>query len=644
MKKTYLTLGAALFSAAVMNAQSKKTEKADKMFKQLEYVNAAKEYQSVLEKEADKNYVMKQLAECYYKMNNTSEAARWYKQLTKQPQEAEVYFKYAQALMANGKTDEAAAQMKVFAEKAPNDHRAQAYLANPDYLKAIDSKLKSFNVRALTINSEKTDFAPFLAQENQESYLYFTSARDNSSKKDGYKGEPYLDIYRVVLGKDGQFGKPEPVSELNTKWHEGPLCITADGKYMYFTRDSQAEKKFVKDKKLNTNFGQNYLYRAEFYNGKWSEITALPFNGLDFSTSSPSISKDGKTLYFTSDRPGGLGETDIWKVSVNKDNTYGTPENLGPKVNTEGSEQFPFISEDNVLYFSSNGKLGLGGLDIYSLDLNNPSAEAVNIGKPINSQKDDFSFTFNKAKNMAFFASNIKGNDDIYAADPFCNVEELVTVTNAKTGELLAEAKVSVLVDASADKKDKKKKVTKKDKQSAVENKVTGADGLASFTLECNKAYTVSVSKDGFESGVFNIEKSQNGQLKLDAPLKPIDVVVKIDRIELKEIRFDYGKWDITADGAAELDKLVKIMEENEDLVIMVKSHTDTKGNAKFNMDLSEKRAKSTVAYVVSKGIEASRISGKGYGESEPKIDCKEKCTPEEDAQNRRSEFLIVKK
>lgn len=630
-----------MFSAAVLNAQSKKTEKADKLFKQFEYVDAAKEYQKVLEKETDKNYVQKQLAECYYKMNKTAEAAQWYKQLTKQPQEAEVYYKYAQVLSANGKTDEAAAQMKIFAEKAPNDHRAQAYLANPDYLKALDSKQKSFNVRALTINSEKTDFAPFLAPDD---YLYFASARDNSSKKDGYNDESTLDIYRVILGKDGQFGKPEAVSELNTKWHEGPLCITADGKTMYFTRDSQADKKFIKDKKLNTNFGQIYLYRAELNNGRWSGITALPFNGLDFSTTSPSISKDGKTLYFTSDRPGGMGGNDIWKVSVEKDGTYGTPENLGAKVNTEGSEQFPFISEDNILYFSSNGHLGMGGLDIYSLDLNNPNAEAVNIGKPVNSQKDDFSFTFNKTKNMAFFASNIKGNDDVYAADPFCNVEELVTVTNAKTGALLADAKVTVIVDASADKKDKKKKVTKKDKQGAVDNKITGADGLANFTLECNKAYTVSVSKDGFESGVFNVEKSKGGQLKLDAPLKPIDVVVKTDRIELKDIRFDFNKWDITADGAAELDKLVKIMEENEDLVIMVKSHTDTKGNAKFNMNLSEKRAQSTVQYVISKGIPATRISGKGYGESEPLIDCKENCTPEQDAQNRRSEFIIVKK
>jgi len=641
MKKIYITLGAVLFSAAVMNAQSKKTEKADKLFKQLEYVDAAKEYQKVLENETDKNYVQKQLAECYYKMNNTTEAARWYKQLTKQPQEAEVYYKYAQVLMANGKTDEAAAQMKIFAEKAPNDHRAQAYLANPDYLKAVESKIKSFNVRDLKINSEKTDFAPFLAQDD---YLYFSSARDNSSKKDGYKDEPFLDIYRVALGKDGQFGKPEPVSELNTKWHEGPLCITADGKYAYFTRDSQADKKFIKDKKLNTNFGQVYLYRAEMYNGKWSEITALPFNGLDFSTSSPSISKDGKTLYFTSDRPGGLGGNDIWKVAINKDNTYGTPENLGPKVNTEGSEQFPFITEENVLYFSSNGKLGMGGLDIYSIDMNNPSAEAVNVGKPVNTQKDDFSFSFNKTKNMAFFASNRTGSDDIYAADPYCKVEALVNVTNAKTGELLADAKVSVLMDTSADKKDKKKKVTKKDKQGAVESKVTAADGLANFTLECDKAYTVSVSKDGFESGVFTIEKSKNGELKLPAPLNPIDVVVKTDRIELKDIRFDYNKWDITADGAAELDKLVKIMEENEDLVIMVKAHTDTKGKSDFNMKLSDKRAKSTVAYVISKGIDASRISGKGYGESEPKINCGEKCTPEEDAQNRRSEFLIVKK
>ena len=214
--------------------------------------------------------------------------------------------------------------MQMFVDKAPNDQRAISYNQDPNYLSKLESKPKSFNVKTLNINSDKTDFAPFLANDNN---LYFTTARDNSSKKDGYKDEPFLDVYRVAYGKDGKFGKPDAVSELNTKWHDGPVTITADGKTMYFSRDSQADKKYVTDKKLKTKFGQVNLYRAENNGGRWGDITAVPFNGLDFSTSSPSISKDGQTLYFTSNRPGGLGGNDIWKVAVNKDGTYGTPEN-----------------------------------------------------------------------------------------------------------------------------------------------------------------------------------------------------------------------------------------------------------------------------------------------------------------------------
>src|SRR4030095_10039334 len=442
MKRLYISLSFALISSTALMAQNKHTQKADKLYSQLNYIDASKEYLKLVDKEADKKYIYKQLAECNYKMGNMVEAANWYGKLTATPlQDAEVYYKYAQALRINGKNEKAKKQMQMFASLAPNDQRAISYSANPDYLSKLESKPKSFNVKTLNINSDKTDFAPFLANDNN---LYFATARDNSNKKDGYKDEPFLDIYRVAYGTDGKFGKPNAVSELNTKWHEGPVTITADGKTMYFSRDSQADKKFVTDKKLKTRFGQVYLYKAENFDGKWKDVTAVPFNGLDFSTSSPSISKDGKTLYFTSDRPGGLGGNDIWKVAVNKDGTYGTPENLGARVNTEGSEQFPFISDDNILYFSSNGKPGLGGLDIFSIDMNKAEAEAVNVGKPVNTNKDDFSFSFNKVKNVAFFASNRGGNDDIYQADPFCNVEAIVNVTDAKTGALLSDAKVSV--------------------------------------------------------------------------------------------------------------------------------------------------------------------------------------------------------
>lgn len=630
-------------SSSAIIAQNKATQKADKLYNQFEYLEASKAYMKLLDKETDKNYIYKQLAECNYNMNNTAEAANWYAKLIAQPQEAEVYFKYAQVLKVNGKMDEANKQMQKFASMAPNDQRAISFNKNPDYIAQLDAKTKTFDVNKVSFNSDKTDFAPFLANDKN---IYFVSTRSNSGKKDGYKEESYLDIYRVAYGTDGKFGEVKPVSDLNSKWHDGPVSITADGKIAYFSRDSHADKKYEADKANKSKIDQVYIYRAEKYNDGWNEIRPLSINGLDFSCSGPSISKDGKTLYFSSNRPGGLGGIDIWKVAIDKDGTCGTPENLGPNVNTEANEQFPFITDENILYFSSNGKPGYGGLDIFSVDMNQPNAEAVNLGKPINTSKDDFSFSLNTQRNIGFFASNRNGNEDIFIAEPYCMIETYVTVTNLKTGEVIPDAKVSFLGEENVTKKGrKKKKVNKKTKEtlSILYIATTDATGIAQVAVDCNKPYTVQAGKDGYESAVTNVTTTKTGEVKLTLSLKPIDVLVTPEEIILKEIKFGYNQWAITPEGAAELDKLVQIMEENEEMIILVKSHTDTKGKADYNMKLSERRAKSTVDYVISKGIEATRISGKGMGESEPKIDCKENCTEEENSQNRRSEFLIVK-
>lgn len=623
MKRLYILLGCVLVSTSSLKAQTKETKKADLPFNQFEYVEATEEYLKLVEKGKQDPYINKQLADAYYNMFNTAEAAKWYAKVVTTSQDAETYYKYAQMLKANGKYEEANKQMATFASKAPNDQRAKTFKENPNYLPKLLDKQKSFDIKALNISSEKSDFGPLLTNDNT---LYFTSSRNKAKRTDGWNDEPYLDIYKSTFSPtDKSYGKPEEVAELNTRWHDGPVSITADGKTMYFSRDGHADNNFEKDKKLKAKFSQVNLYKATKNGETWGNITALPFNSKSYSTSSPSISKDGKTLYFTSDMPGSVGLSDIWKVSVNGDQ-YGKPENLGPKVNTEGKEQFPFITDDNVLYFSSNGRQGLGGLDVFSIDLNT-TEEAKNLGKPVNSEKDDFSFSFNTVKNIGFFASNRTGSDNLYEANPLCSVEATTIVTNAKTGAILADARVAIL-DA---------------KKNVIETKMTNANGEVVYNVECNTPYTLQAAKDGFESGVFSLPANKGGKTRVDAPLNPIDVIVTPTEVVLKEINFEYNKANITQEGAFELDKLVQVLKNNDALVIMVKAHTDNRGSDQYNLDLSDRRAKSTVQYVISKGIPASRISGKGYGESEPKVDCKEACSEEEHAQNRRSEFLIVK-
>ncbi len=620
MKNLYIALSFVSISASVF-AQNKDTKAADKLFSRYEYVSAAKEYQKLVDNGKGDGYVYKQLADTYYNMFNTTEASTWYAKATESSQDAETYFRYAQMLKANGKYEEANKQMNKFASMVPNDLRAKAFKENPNYVPKILGKNVSYTVNSLAVSSDKSDFGAVM----YDNTLYFTSARNGARKNYGWNDEPFLDVYTSTMGDSGTFSEASTLTSVNSKFHDGPVTISTDGNTMYFSSDSFREGLFEKDKVNKLKLGKNNLYVATKSGDSWTNIKPLPFNSKDYSLSNPSLSRDGKTLYFSSNMPGSLGGVDIWKVSVNGD-TYGAPENLGNKVNTEGNESFPFIADDNsTLYFASSGKQGLGGYDVYQIDLAKGS-EAVNMGKPVNTEKDDFAFTFNKAKNLGFLSSNRNGNDDIFSATPICGVDLLVVVTNAKTGEILSNAKVAILDD----------------KKNVIATETSNDKGEVNFRVECDKPYSIQASKDGFEGNVFPVAKSKGPTAKVDAALQPIDVIVTPTEIILKPIYFEFDKSNITQEGSFELDKLVQVMKNNDKLVIYAKSHTDRRGSDDYNMTLSERRAQATVQYVISKGISAERISGKGFGESEPKVAC-DKCTEEEHSQNRRSEFLIVK-
>lgn len=621
MKNLYIALSFGLMSFSLV-AQNNDTKAADKLYSRYEYVDAAKAYQKLVDNGKGDGYVYKQLADTYYNMFNTKEAITWYAKATETQQDAETYFRYAQMLKSNGKYEEANKQMNKFAAMVPNDARAKAHKENPNYIPKLASKTPSYTVKSLPVSSDKSEFGAVM----YDNTLYFTSSRNASRRDYGWNDEPFLDIYKAVLGDGGNFSEATTVTELNSKFHDGPVTISTDGNTIYFTSDSFRERSFEKDKANNLKLGKNNLYKATKNGNTWSNIKPLPFNSKEYSTSNPSLSRDGKTLYFSSDMPGSKGGVDIWKVSINGDE-FGKPENLGNKVNTEGNESFPFIADDNkTLYFASSGKQGFGGLDVYLIDLSNGS-EATNMGKPINTEKDDFSFSFNRAKNMGFFSSNRNGNDDIFGATPICGVEVMTIVTNAKTGAILADAKVSILDD----------------KKNVIATEMSNARGEVKYSVECDKAYTIQAAKDGYEGNSFAVAKSRGPEVKVDAALQPIDVIVTEVEVILKPIYFEYDKSNITAEGAFELDKLVQVMKNNNNMVIFAKSHTDNRGSDAYNLALSDRRARSTVQYIISKGIDASKITGKGFGESEPKVQC-DPCSEEQHAENRRSEFLIVKK
>jgi len=623
MKKTYIILSFVLASS-LLSAQNKDTQVADKLFKKFEFISAAESYLKLIATQNADGYVYRQLADCYYNIYNTKEAAKWYAKAITKKQDSELYYRYAQMLKANGNYAESNKQMQKFATMQPDDSRTKIFNENPDYVPALLVQKNFFDIKSIEINSDKSDFGAVL----QGNSIYFTSARNSNSKIYSWTKEPFLDIYKANLNEDGTISNILLLKELNSKYHDGSISISQDGNTLYFTSDSFRENSFEKDKSNKLKLGKNNIFSAKLVNGKWDQITSLPFNSKDYSTGNPSISKDGKTLYFSSNRPGSIGGVDIWKVTISENGSYGPPENLGKKINTEGNESFPFITSDNVLYFSSDAHMGLGAMDIYKIDLN-ANSEVKNLGKPVNSEKDDFAFSFNENKKIGFLASNRNGNDDIFQLKPACNYEVNTIVTNANTGAILAEANVSILDD----------------KNNIISTEKSNSKGEVSYTVECEKRHTIQATKEGFESNSFEVTASnkKGGSIKISASLNPISAIISEKEVLLKPIFFEYNNSNITQQGAFELDKLVQIMKNNEKLIIFVKSHTDNRGSDEFNLLLSDKRAKATIQYVISNGIAANRISGKGYGETELKVDCKENCTEKDHEQNRRSEFLLVK-
>lgn len=620
--KTYITLSLSLL-LTFGYAQNSATVKADKLFETYQYVAAIEEYLKLAESKNANQYVFNQLAESYYNVFDAENAAKWYAKAVKGKADAETYYRYAQTLKTLGKYQEANRQMDVFAKMLPKDERAKEHLANPNYIPSLSSNSKLFDVAQTNIKSKgQSDFGALLANDNT---LYFASTRNTSNRTDKWNDQPYLDIYKATREANGSFSEPTPVKELNTPFHDGPLTLSADGNTMFFARDGHSEGQYEKNKKANIQVGQQGIYKATKVDGKWSNVEALPINSTSYSVTNPSLSKDGKTLYFASNMPGGLGESDIWKISVDG-NSYGKPENLGADVNTADRENFPFIADDNVLYFASSGRQGLGGFDVYKTNLNG-SEPAQNLGKPVNTEKDDFSFSFNKTANVGYFSSNRNGSDAIFSATPLCKAEAVIAVTNTKTKAVLANAAVAIL-DA---------------KGNVIETKQTNAQGKVNYDIECNVGYALKISAPNFENATSAVKPSKAGETLVEVALTPTEVVITDTEVILNPIYFEYDKSNITAQGAVELDKLVKVMKDYPAMVIFVKSHTDSKGSASYNLNLSEKRAQSTVQYLISKGVSNGRISGKGSGSTEQKIKCGTNCTPEQDAQNRRSEFLIVK-
>lgn len=642
--KNKILYTALLFVAFQGYSQKAKVKKADKQYEQYAYIDAIKTYEAVAEKGYKSVDVFQKLGNAHYFNGELDKANRWYTELFAMGQEveAEYYFRYSQTLKSVGEYEKANQMLETFAQKNGTDLRAKQYMSEKDYLQVIEENSGRFTIEPLDINSANSDYGTaFLGNE-----LIFASNREtkgSTARIQKWTNQPFTKLFSATVDSEGKIGTPVEFSNsVDTKFNEATPVFTNDGKTMYFTRNNYNNGKKGKDGERVTLLK---IYKATLKNGKWEDVKELPFNSNDYSVAHPALSLDGKTLYFASDMPGTLGQSDIFKVSINSDDTYGTPENLGKSINTEGKETFPFLSSDSELYFSSDGHPGLGGLDIFVSKADGSAFGApVNIGAPVNGQMDDFAFFMDTKSKIGFFSSNRTGGqgyDDIYKfkENKSLECEQLLAgvVTDVKTGEILADAKVS-LFDENME---------------PLKSIFADADGRYEFAdLECGKTYLVRAEKREYLTKETRVTLSaKSGKTDLPIALErnqtPIEEGIDIAKVLGNIIiYFDLDKSFIRPDAAMELSKIVAVMKANPTIKVDVRSHTDSRQTHKYNEALSDRRAKSTVAWMVKEGIDKSRLTGKGYGETQLVNGCADgvECTEAQHDLNRRSEFIIVKK
>jgi len=641
--KTYISLITFLFCSIIFGQD--KYRNADKNFESLWYVKAAEQYETIIKNGDTSREVLQKVGDAYYFNTDMEQASRWYGELFskyKNVIDAKYTFRYIHALQGTGDYRQAKALMKIHGEKLNNKaFKVDQLSENDDKLDLLLNQQPQFYLSHLSINSKVADFGTAYYKDR----IVFASSRDSLNLKTSiykWNNQPYLNLFvadTILEGSD--LKNISAFSEnVNTKYHEAGVAFNKKGDQVYFTRNNYTNKNLKRD-----DDGMNHLkmYHANLVNEEWVDITEVSFNSEDYSVGQPALSIDEKKLYFVSDMPGSIGGTDIFVVDINNDGSFSSPKNLGPTINTSGREMFPYLTAGKF-YFASDGHLGLGGLDVFESNYSNVFAKPVNLGKPLNTRKDDFAYIVNDETQRGYVSSNRDGgtgDDDIYSFERIkiiCKQNVSGSVVNEKNG--IPEDNVNVfLFDSAGSKLDKA---------------ITNSNGEYVFDVkvECGTKYKVQTEKNRFDptEKSFMSSNSNNGEVKVPLGIKKRNRLIVeqngILKIKIGLIYFDLDKAEIRYDASIELNKVVFLLQEYQDMRIKVESHTDSRSNDDYNLELSDRRAKATKSYIVSQGISEERIeSAIGYGESMPVNKCTNgvKCSNREHDINRRSEFIITK-
>ncbi|KQB39787.1 OmpA family protein [Flavobacterium aquidurense] len=642
--KNYILLCLILicFSFDSYSQQSKVTA-GDKKYDSYAYIDAIKTYERVANKGYKSEDMFKKLGNSYYFNSDFDGAAKWYSELfaLNSSVEPEYYYRYAQSLKSTGQTDKANQVLAEFNTKFKNDNRGKLYKEDVNYLDEIKANSGRYKIEDAGINSKYSDYGSFV----YDNKIYFASARDTgnfSQRKHKWTNEYFTNLYfadidtvnNTSITKVNKFK-----TSLNTKFHESSPVFTKDGKTVYFTRNNYVNGKKGKDDNKITLVK---IYKATFENDKWTNITELPFDSDNYSTAHPALSPDEKTLYFASDMPGTIGQSDIYKVSINNNTTYGPPTNLGKAINTEGKETFPYVTGENEIYFASDGHPGLGGLDVFvgKIEDNGTISSIQNVGNDVNSPKDDFAYIIDPVSRRGFFSSNKdggQGSDDIYK---FLETRKLQCIQ--ELNGIITDAETAVVLPGT--------KVTLYEGTTIKSTIISDADGFYSFAVECGKTYNVRAEKQDYTTKEVTINIGKlTGKTSLPIALDKSTCKVTIGDdlgkcFGIKMIYFDLDKSNIRTEAAIDLEKILDVLNNNPTMKLDIRSHTDSRATHQYNEALSNRRAKSTIQWLVKNGIAAKRLTGKGYGETQLVNGCSDgvNCTEEEHQMNRRSEFIIT--
>jgi peptidoglycan-associated lipoprotein len=603
MKKIFfrLMILLLLFPAA-LSAQKQKMERAYAEYGSGSYYEAIDLFKDVYSKTRDKQIksdMVFMVSECYRLTNDPKNAELWYKKAVKSAfPRPEAQYWLAESVKKLGRYPQAIEEFRKYRQLVPGDPRTEQQIRSCELAMEWLASPEAYDVEELKdANSKDSDFSPAYARDDY-GLVWFTSSRDDAqgNKEHGATGQNFTDIFETRLDKKGKWSTPVPIDFLNSQFEDGTPSFTSDYSEVYFTRCEAGKRE-----------NKGCVIMCSRREGtRWSEPEKLDLLADTLVAAHPSISPDGLTLYFVSDMPGGMGGKDIYRTTRSSPGSpWSRPENLGTDINTRGDEVFPFIRDNGTLYFSSDGQIGMGGLDIFKAVPQAGDRWLVqNMRPPINSCADDFGIVFEKGAEKGIFSSTRKGkgDDDLYTFEmPPLLFSITGLVKDEKTGQPVGGAIVQLIASDGANMQTE-----------------TGNAGEFKFSLRPEVDYIFLASKKGYLNG--KEKETTRGQDKSREFMATI-LLTPIDKpIELPNIFYDFGKWDLRPESMVSLDKLVETLNDNPNVTIELMSHTDSRDTEEYNMELSQKRAQSVVDYLIAKGIARDRLTAKGYGETSPKV------------------------